>query len=125
MPEHIDSGERTARKAYQCFDCYRAIPKGTRHRYFIGKEDGSVYTLRMHIDCSKASAEWVSNGYEGDYYDGVPPLHDMIAESGQWELEMDMMRGHYPHVVARLELNQIEAERRYQARLLDSRKDRP
>ena len=101
-PEEINRGERTGRKEHQCFDCYRMIPAGKRHYFFTGKSDGEIYTLRSHIDCHAASDHY--NSEDGfDLWDGVPPLRDMLSDSGEFEADCNMLRGHFPHVVFRLE----------------------
>ena len=103
MVEEIASGERRARKPHRCFDCYRTIPKGAMHHYFTVKYDG-VYTLHSHSDCHAAALEYTSDWYAFDYDDGIPPLANMISDSGEFQAECDRMRGYFPHVVARLEL---------------------
>ena len=105
MIETLASGERRARKPHQCFDCYRTIQTGERHHFFTGLCDGSAYTLRSHTDCHAAAMDYIADGYPPDYDDGVPPLADMIGDSGEFQAECDRMRGFFPHVVARLELN--------------------
>lgn len=104
-PVEIDQGERTARKPHQCFDCYRTIPAGERHYYFTGK-DGGIYTIRSHLDCHAAADEYIKRGYPSDYWDGVPPLADMISDGGEFELDCNSLRGTFPHVVTRLELGE-------------------
>jgi hypothetical protein len=106
-PISLASGERKARKAHQCFDCYRTIPKGEVYDFQTCKYD-HVYTIRQHKDCRAASefyrkfmgfASW-------DFDDGIPPLADMISDGGEFESDMELLRGRFPHVVCRLELNQ-------------------
>jgi len=121
MMQELSRGERKAHKAHQCFDCYRTIPKGAMHAYFTGAYDGSAYTLRSHLDCRDASIEYASAGWDDYNYEGIPPLADMMHESGEFEDECDRMRGFFPHVIARLELTEQLAEIRHEARLAEIR----
>ena len=116
MPEEIERGERAARKPHQCFDCYRTIPAGETYYYFTGKDD-HVYTLRSHLDCHDAAMDVVNMGHWSDYLDGVPPLSDMLSDSGEFRRECDRLRGRFPHVVARLEMNEQESDIRWAAQL--------
>jgi hypothetical protein len=107
----ISSGERVAGKPHQCFDCYRTIPKGGRHYFFTGKYD-DVYTLRSHLDCREAVLDWISASYAPDYDDGIPPLRDMLCDSGEYGNWLGWSRGKFPHVVCRMELtDQLRANR--------------
>jgi hypothetical protein len=57
----------------------------------------------MHTDCREAALDYIRHGYEPDYYDGIPPLHEMIW-NGDGQRDLDAMRGFWPHVVCRIEL---------------------
>lgn len=102
MIETLATGQRKIRKAHQCYACYRPIPKGTVCQYGTFKYD-YVYTLYHHPDCYAAEMDYVKHLDWYDLYDGIQPLKDMISDSGEWQKELDRMRGHYPHVVCRLE----------------------
>lgn len=114
MIEELDRGNRTARKDYQCFNCYHTIPKGTLHRYFVGEEGGSAYTIRSHLDCDKALLDFIADMPASDFWDGVPPLADEVKDSGEFEGWCREVRGHFPHVVCRLELTEQLADLRWQ-----------
>jgi hypothetical protein len=106
MIETLDTGTRKARKAHQCYDCYRMIAPGEVYEFGTFKYD-DVYTLKYHPDCRSASAHYIK--FHGIYYnhdEGIQPLADMISDSGESETDYAMLRGHFPHVVCRLELNQ-------------------
>ncbi len=106
MIEELNRGLVKGRNPHQCFDCYRAIPKGVEHDFGTFKYD-AIYTLRWHDDCKKA-AEFYLKFHDlrfRDFDDGVPPLADMISYMGEPEVEYATLRGHFPHVVCRLELN--------------------
>lgn len=103
----LASGERRARKPHQCFDCYRTIPKGEVYDFQTCKYD-HVYTIRQHKDCRAASEFYRSANdiFSWDFdAEGIPPLADMISDGGEFEADMELLRGHFPHVVCRLELN--------------------
>lgn len=105
--ETINGGRRKARKAHQCFDCQRDIVKGQPHEWVTLKADGDIYTLRQHIDCC-AAADHYRRFHKISFWDdeGFPPLWEMIHDAGEFEIDCGMLRGRFPHVVARLELNQ-------------------
>jgi hypothetical protein len=102
--EILNQGRRKARKDHQCYDCYRPIRRGDLHSFGTYKYD-DVYTIRHHIDCMEAS-EFYRKSHDFSYYDfcdGIPPLADMISDAGERELDYNLLRGHYPHVVCRME----------------------
>ena len=103
----ISEGTRKARKSHQCFHCYREIEPGTVYGFQTCKYD-FVYTLVWHLDCEAMSNEYRYCDDYGDYGDGFGPLRDDLQETGDWQSELDMWRGFYPHVVCRMELtNQL------------------
>lgn len=114
----LNDGTRQGRKPHQCFDCYRTIPAGHEHRFSTCKYD-HVYTLRMHLDCTAASEFYRKKVglSDWDFDDGIPPLADIISDGGEFAADCDMLRGRFPHVVARLELTEQLAEIRLQNRL--------
>lgn len=106
MIEELNRGRVKGRKAHQCFDCYRMIPKGVEHDFGTFKYD-RIYTLRWHDDCKKA-AEFYLKFHDlrsRDFDNGFPPLADMISDMGERDIDQAALRGHFPHVVCRLELN--------------------
>jgi hypothetical protein len=111
-----------ARKHHRCYHCGGWIAPGVKHEAATLKYD-DVYTLRSHIDCQKAADEYVSHGYAPDYDDGVPPLYEMI-ENGDGQYDLDAMRGHWPHVVCRIELGRQQLELRAQAWLTQWKSER-
>jgi hypothetical protein len=107
----LAEGQRTAAKPHQCYHCYRSIGVGEQYGYQTCKYD-TVYTLRWHLDCEAMSAEiraLAPDLYWGD--EGWPPLMDYLTDCGEYEAECDRWRGFYPHVVARMELNDQLSER--------------
>lgn len=100
----LENGTRKARKHHQCFECYRMIAPGERYGYQSNVYDGRPYSLRWHIDCGECGSEY--RALTGHNYDeeGYPPLRDEWVESGEYEIECNLWRGKFPHVVARMEL---------------------
>lgn len=120
MIEELNRGRVKGRKAHQCFDCYRMIPRGVEHDFATFKYD-DIYTLRWHDDCKKA-ADFYLKFHDlrfNDFDDGFPPLADMISDMGERDTDYATLRGHFPHVVCRLELNDqlsdIRAAKRWRA----------
>lgn len=105
MGEVLNSGERRTRKRHQCYDCCRDIPTGAVARFSTNKTDGCVYTLYSHVDCAAAALDYFSMVGWDNYLDGVPGLRDELCNSGEYHSELSLMRGFYPHVVARMELS--------------------
>ncbi len=103
MVSTLSETQRRAARVHFCYDCGRAIPKGALHFAGTYIADGRAYTLRMHTDCREAALDYISHGYEPDYYDGIPPLREMIW-NGDGQRDLDAMRGLWPHVVCRIEL---------------------
>lgn len=114
-------GQRRARKPHQCFDCYRTIPAGEVYAFQTCKLDG-VYTLAQHLDCSVASEEYRQTAglSDWDFDDGIPPLADIIRDGGEFAIDVAGLRGRFPHVACRLELNEQLAQLRHAARLEDA-----
>ena len=100
--ELIADGYRITRKAHKCFDCCHMITKGTRVYFQTCKYDG-VYTLYQHLDCREASLHHFADAYFYDYDDGFPGLQSDFATSGEYQVCIDGIRGHFPHVACRLE----------------------
>ncbi len=102
MVERVADGQRKARKPHQCFHCYREIAPGTVHGFQTNKYDGTVYTLRWHLDCEEMAEKY---RYQGVYFEeGWGPLRDEMQQSGEYPRELQWWRGAYPHVVCRMEL---------------------
>lgn len=109
----LNEGVRKARKEHQCFDCYRPIPVGEDHFFQTCKSD-HVYTLRQHKDC-RAASDFYRKFHklpDWDFDDGIPPLADMMRDYGERELDLAMLRGHFPHVVCRIEWHEQMADLR-------------
>jgi hypothetical protein len=67
------------------------------------------------LDCYSAS-DFYRKFHDFDVWDfdmeGIPPLADMISDAGEFKADMWLLRGHFPHVVCRLEFfEQIAAIR--------------
>lgn len=118
-PRLISDEQVRARKSHQCFCCGHDIVKGTLHRKCFLKY-GYVYTLRMHNDCQDATDFLIRhhNLKWYDFEDGIPPLYEIMCEG--FEADCNTLRGHFPHVVARLELSRELAEIAYQKRRLSA-----
>ena len=111
MVEIIKEGARRARKAHQCFHCYRMIEPGTVYGFQTCRYD-DVYTLVWHLDCEAMASEYRDGDDYGDYGDGFGPLRNDLIESGQYQEELNWWRGDYPHVVCRMELtDQLRAQK--------------
>jgi len=117
--EIISQRHVAGRKHHHCYNCGGTIAPGVIHDKATLKYD-HVYTLRSHIDCQAAADDYISHGYAPDYDDGVPPLYEMI-ENGDGQYDLDAMRGHWPHVVCRIELGWQKSELVAQARLAEWR----
>lgn len=100
----LAEGTRKARKAHQCFHCYRDIPPGTVHGFQTNKYD-YVYTIRWHLDCEELARECRTLADIWGDDEGWGPLRDQWCDSGEYQSECDGWRGLYPHVVARMELS--------------------
>lgn len=115
-PEPISQMKRRAAKPHQCFHCYRTIPQNEVHDVFTGKDE-TIYTIRSHLDCVEASNARISELLNwSDYWDGVPPLYDELTENGEFESECAYLRGRFPHVVTRMEMNEQISEIKWSAR---------
>ena len=116
--ETLNMGQRTARKAHQCYDCYRMIQKGELHQFGTFKYD-DVYTIRHHVDCYAASAFYIKFHDMRPYemYDGIQPLKDMISDGGESAIDYGMLRGRFPHVVCRMELGDHLSEIAWQKKI--------
>lgn len=103
MVTTLAEGTRKARKSHQCFHCYRDIPNGETYGFQTNKYD-YVYTICWHLDCEELAREYrnISDLCDDE---GWGPLRDQWCDSGEYERECDWWRGHYPHVVARMELS--------------------
>lgn len=99
---HVKAG----RKAHRCDYCGGMIPAGSPSMKIAGHWQSDFYQARGHLDCF---ALW-NEAYDiyGDPEDGMPfDLCDAIAGDERREIvqaEYDHWRGHYPHVICRLEL---------------------
>jgi len=104
MVATIANGTRKARVHHQCWHCYRSIAPETVYGYQTNAYDGSVYTLKWHLDCDACAAE--CHRLSEHVYDdeGFPPLRDEWIDCGEYDNECNNWRGFYPHVVARMEL---------------------
>lgn len=92
---------KRTRRDHRCYDCGHVIPAGSRCWSETFVNDG-VHTLWCHPDCQKAALHYCTGMDWPDLADGVPPLHEMIW-GGDGQHELDRLRGHFPHVVTRIE----------------------
>ena len=102
MVELLTEGTIKARNHHRCYDCAGWITPGEIYHQQICVNDGSAYRIRQHSDCRAMSDAVVASGYRLDYDDGIPPLH----ENDEATQCLDAWRGHYPHVVCRIEYRQ-------------------
>lgn len=112
-PQIINDHQVKARKVHVCFCCGGDIVKGVTHRKCVLKYD-DIYTLRTHNDCEAATDFLIKfhRMSNWDFDDGVPPLVELM--DGGFQEDCDTLRGHFPHVVARLELARELSEIRWQ-----------
>lgn len=101
---------KKTRRDHGCFDCAHIIRAGSRCWSETLLYD-YVYTLWYHPDCRRASAWYLRHvspvyGYE----DGVPPLAEMVWDN-DGQIDLDRLRGRFPHVVTRIEFWQQLAGR--------------
>ena len=104
MVQMLNQGIRKARKPHQCFHCYRNIVPGETYGFQTNKYD-HVYTIAWHLDCEELAAKYrrlAAHDYDDE---GWPGLRDEWCDSGEYRTECNAWRGHYPHVVARMELS--------------------
>lgn len=106
--EILGHGTRKARKEHQCWNCYRPIEKGTEYNYGTFKYD-DVYTIKSHKDCQDAASYHFQDYSYYDFCDGYPPLLDHIND-GEGQIDIDALRGHFPHVACRLEFHSQKRE---------------
>jgi hypothetical protein len=98
----IAEGTRTARVRHRCFHCERGIAPGTRYGFQTNKYD-YVYTIAWHLDCEALASQVRDDcDYLGD--EGWEGLRDHWCSSGEYYAMLDEYRGHFPHVIARMEL---------------------
>ena len=106
MTFHSEKTIRKSRKPHRCEYCGGTIPKGSTCMKEAGVWEGSFYTIYGHQDCRDLWLE-VFLIY-GDPYDGMASdLGEVIGGDEPREIvqaEYDHYRGHYPHVICRLEL---------------------
>jgi predicted RNA-binding Zn-ribbon protein involved in translation (DUF1610 family) len=99
----ISETQHLARKARLCNGCGQIIAKGTRYNRQFCTNDGEGYTWVEHMDC-RALANKLHSLWGFD--EGIPPLFDMCSDT----LDLDYWRGHFPHVITRLELREQKWE---------------
>ena len=102
----LSNGTRKAKKAHQCFHCYRPIRSGETYEFHTLKYD-DVYTLAAHPDCNRAAIFFMGtilNSRPFDWDDGYPPLFDMVRDNDGQD-DIDTLRGQFPHVACRLEFH--------------------
>ena len=118
MFTELNRGTRKGRKTHRCYDCGRIIPVGQSHDFATYKCD-DVYTLRWHSDCRAACDFYMkSQGLTFyDFFDGIPPISEMFNDSGDFDVCVASIRGYFPHVATRLELNQQQSFLKYIERL--------
>ena len=93
-----------ARKQHRCWNCGGTIAPGTTYVQHACVNDGQAYRLKMHVDCEKAAQIFYADNV-WDFPDGWPPMLDYLQEESRDERKhfFDRLRGHFPHVVCRLE----------------------
>ena len=112
---------KRGRKAHRCDYCGSMIPAGSPSVRVVGRWQGDFYEVRGHLDCSALWSE--AYGVYGDPDDGMPiDLGEAIEGDESRDLVQaayDHYRGHYPHVICRLELRwqrgDIAGRERYRA----------
>lgn len=102
MIDLVTKSTRRAAQPHLCWECGQMIDRGEKHLVCVWRNDGSAYRLQSHKDCHEAAQEYIGRLDPVDGDDGVPPLYEAIAE-GDGQGDLDAMRGHWPHVVCRIE----------------------
>jgi hypothetical protein len=92
---------KKTRRDHRCYDCGHVISAGSSCWSETLRYD-SVYTLWYHEDCRRASEHFCRTADWHDFGEGVPPLREMIWDGGD-QVELDALRGYFPHVVTRIE----------------------
>ncbi len=83
---HLRDTAPKARKEYRCFLCSEPILIGKVHVYRAGIMDDNLTSIRMHMECESATADWDEMDWEstfagdmdrppkeGNHADPVPP----------------------------------------------------
>ena len=104
MVQILAEGTRRARKPHQCFHCQRHIQRGETYGFQTNKYD-HVYTIAWHLDCEELAAKYRALSAHDYNEEGWPGLRDEWCDSGEYISECNSWRGHFPHVVARMELS--------------------
>lgn len=106
MNFQTETTTRKTRKPHHCDYCGSTIPQGSACIKEAGVWEGSFYTCYGHQDCRALWLEVFS--IYGDPYGGMAwDLGEVIGGDESREIvqaEYNHYRGHYPHVVCRLEL---------------------
>jgi len=55
MSEFNATSTPVARKQYRCEWCLGPIPKGEKHKHYVGKFDGDFQNWRMHNECYESA----------------------------------------------------------------------
>lgn len=104
MVQTLSQGIRKARKPHRCFHCQRAIGRGETYGFQTNKYD-YVYTIAWHLDCDELAAKCRDLSEHCYDDEGWPGLREEWCASGEYFTECDAWRGHYPHVITRMELS--------------------
>ena len=108
MTNLISESKPRARKKHRCENCYTSIAKGTTYLRQFCSDGGDVWSFVSHIDCHLLACK-VCECWD----DGMAPLADLDDR----DLICDEHRGHFPHVIARLELATALSNQRYEKSL--------
>lgn len=77
MWQHLADSRPRARKRHRCFICCCSIWKGTVYRKSSFTGEGTCYTIKEHVECSRVAAKWCDSfdypdGYQGeDVYEAM------------------------------------------------------
>lgn len=106
MTFHAETIIRKTRKPHRCEHCQSTIPAGSACWKEAGVWEGDFYAGYSHLDCIALWRDLFP--VYGDPYDGMAlDLGEVIGGDESREVvqdEYDQWRGHYPHVICRLEL---------------------
>lgn len=91
---------KRGRKPHHCDYCGRTIPHGAPSVRIVGTFDG-FFSARGHVDCVEMWHEAFSSYADGD----DEMAFDLLEAIGGEQCELDAWRGHYPHVVCRIEFH--------------------
>lgn len=103
MSFHVERPTKS-RKTHKCEMCRRGIPKGSAYLRIAGSGSDGFYNGKAHADCNEM---WQQIYADLDHSDGMEwdllEAMDDCLSAAEMQETLDSYRGHFPHVVCRLE----------------------